>query len=38
MKQINLFFFITDGFTDGKKITDESFTDGAFPSVIPSEN
>jgi hypothetical protein len=32
MEQINL-FFITNGFTDGKKITDERFTDEAFPSV-----
>jgi hypothetical protein len=36
MKRI--IFFFTNGFTDGKKITDERFTDRAFPSVIPSEN
>jgi len=29
----NKYFFITNRFTDGKKITDERFTDGAFPSV-----
>jgi hypothetical protein len=37
MKRIN-FFFITNGFTDGQKITDERFTDGAFLLVIPSVN
>jgi hypothetical protein len=26
----NFIFFISDGFTDGQKITDKSFTDGAF--------
>ena len=31
-------FFITNGFTDGQKINDERFTDGAFPLVIPSVN
>jgi len=30
----NNIFFITNGFTDGQKITDEKFTDGAFLSVI----
>jgi hypothetical protein len=29
-------FFITNVFTDGQKITDKRFTDGAFLSVIPS--
>ena len=27
-----IFFFITNGFTDEQKITDERFIDGAFPS------
>ena len=26
-------FFITNGFTDGQKLTDERFTDGNAPSV-----
>jgi len=30
----NFIFFITNGFTDGQKITDKRFTDEAFPSVI----
>ena len=30
------FFFNTNGFIDGKKITDKRFTDRAFPLVIPS--
>jgi hypothetical protein len=34
----NNIFFITNGFTDGQKITDERFTDGAFPSVISLVN
>ena len=38
MERINLFIFITNGFTDGKKITDKRFIDGEFPSVIPSVN
>ena len=29
-----IIFFITNGFTDRKKITDERFTDEAFWSVI----
>jgi len=32
----NFIFFIFDGFTDGQKITNEIFTDGAFLSVILS--
>ena len=28
--------YITNGFTDGQNITDERFTDGSFPSLIPS--
>jgi hypothetical protein len=32
----NNIFFITNGFTDEQKITDERFTDGDFPSVISS--
>ena len=35
IKRINL-FFITNGCTDEQKITDKRFTDGAFPSMIPS--
>jgi hypothetical protein len=35
---IIIFFFITNGFTDGQKITDERFTDGAFLSVISLVN
>jgi len=31
-------FCIINGFTDRKKITDERFTNGSFPSVIPSVN
>ena len=30
----NNIFFITNGFTNRQKITDERFTDIAFPSVI----
>lgn len=33
-----IFFFITNEFTDGKKITEKRFTDGSFPSVIPLVN
>jgi hypothetical protein len=34
----NFNFFISDGFTDGQKITNERFTDEAFSSVILSVN
>jgi hypothetical protein len=37
MERINL-FFITNEFTDEKKITDKRFTDRNAPSVIPSVN
>jgi len=33
-----IIFFITNGFTDGQKITDKRFIDGAFPSVISLVN